>query len=157
MSRTKVDVRIFGQNYTITGDSDPEQIAQIADYVDGKIRFIDKVTSELTQVRIAILSAINITEEYFGALAKIKELEDEKKDLEQEVQSCMRKVEEKEQDFMSYQKDVLKAKDERKDSDERYEELERKFSEVENAYFDLQMENMKLKSQVKKLEIGKRE
>ena len=157
MSKAKVDVKIFGQNYTVTGEKDPSEIIQIAEYVESKIRFISNITSEFDRVRIVILAAINIAEEYFKALADVKKLKTEKKELEQEVQKYMNQVEEQKEDFVSYQQDVRKANDEKKDQDVKYEELEKKFGEVESAYFELQMENIKLKSQIKKLEMGQRE
>ena len=61
----KVTVKIYGQEYTITGDKTEDEIRRIAEYVDNKMRLISRVAGEAGQGSIGILSAINIAEEYF--------------------------------------------------------------------------------------------
>ena len=70
----KVTVKIYGQEYTIAGDKPEETIIRIAEYVDNKMRLISQVAGEAGQGNIGILSAINIAEEYFDALAKTEQL-----------------------------------------------------------------------------------
>ena len=45
MEDNKVTVRIYGQEYTISGERDPETIQEIAAYVDEKMKEISKFTS----------------------------------------------------------------------------------------------------------------
>ena len=45
MEDNKVKVRIYGQEYTISGERDEETIIEIADYVDGKMREISRFFS----------------------------------------------------------------------------------------------------------------
>lgn len=65
-SKSTVSVLIYGQEYTISGDMPREEIMKIADYVDSKMNEIGDVAN-LPTSQVAILSAINITEELFDA------------------------------------------------------------------------------------------
>lgn len=56
-------VEIFGQEYKIKGAGDPEYIHKIAGYVDSKMREIAHSSGIMSQSRIAILAALNITDE----------------------------------------------------------------------------------------------
>jgi cell division protein ZapA len=56
-------VEIFGQEYKIKGVGDPQYIHKIAGYVDRKMREIAHSSGIMSQSRIAILTALNITDE----------------------------------------------------------------------------------------------
>jgi cell division protein ZapA len=60
-----VTVEIFGNEYKVRGDADPEYISQIADYVDGKMKEVAHGTPVGSLTKIAILAALNIAEELF--------------------------------------------------------------------------------------------
>ncbi len=62
-STEKVD--IFGQEYKIKGVGDPQYIQKIAGYVDKKMREIAHSSGIMSQSRIAILAALNITDEFY--------------------------------------------------------------------------------------------
>ena len=65
MESGKVRVTILGQTYNIKGDTSPEYILELADYVNKKIAEIsDNVTSG-NSLQIAILAAMNIADECF--------------------------------------------------------------------------------------------
>lgn len=59
----KVKVEIFGEQYTIRGDAEPDYIVQLANYVDGKMREIADSLKTTDTKKIAILSALNIADE----------------------------------------------------------------------------------------------
>jgi len=56
-------VEIFGQEYKIKGVGNPQYIHKIAGYVDRKMREIAHSSGIMSQSRIAILAALNITDE----------------------------------------------------------------------------------------------
>lgn len=58
-------VEIFGQEYKIKGVGDPKYIHRIAGYVDKKMREIAHSSGIMSQARIAILAALNITDELY--------------------------------------------------------------------------------------------
>lgn len=63
-----VKVRIFGQEYSIRATTEEKYIKEVAAYVDKKMAEIQKsVPSGLNASKIAILAAMNISDELFNA------------------------------------------------------------------------------------------
>ena len=60
---SSVRVEIYDQTYQLRG-SDPEYIATLADYVDTKMRLISQQASTVDSLRLAVLAALNIADEY---------------------------------------------------------------------------------------------
>jgi cell division protein ZapA len=58
-----VRVEIFDQAYNLRG-SDADYIQKLAEYVDGKMRAVSEQTSTVDSVRLAVLAALNIADEY---------------------------------------------------------------------------------------------
>src|SRR2546425_5180940 len=62
-ANSAVRVEIFDQAYNLRG-SDPEYILKLAEYVDSKMRAVAEQTSTVDSVRLAVLAALNIADEY---------------------------------------------------------------------------------------------
>jgi cell division protein ZapA len=62
-SNGSVRVEIFDQAYNLRG-SDAEYILKLAEYVDGKMRAVAEQTNTVDTVRLAVLAALNIADEY---------------------------------------------------------------------------------------------
>ena len=60
---SSVRVEIFDQAYNLRG-SDPEYILKLAEYVDAKMRAVAEATNTIDTVRLAVLAALNIADEY---------------------------------------------------------------------------------------------
>ena len=58
-----VRVENFDQAYNLRG-SDPEYILKLAEYVDSKMRAVAEATNTIDTVRLAVLAALNIADEY---------------------------------------------------------------------------------------------
>lgn len=58
-----VRVEIYDQTYQLRG-SDPEYINQLADFVDTKMRLIAQQASTVDSLRVSVLAALNIADEY---------------------------------------------------------------------------------------------
>ena len=58
-----VRVEIFDQAYNLRG-SDSEYIMKLAEYVDAKMRAVAEQTHTVDTVRVAVLAALNIADEY---------------------------------------------------------------------------------------------
>jgi len=58
-----VRVEIFDQVYNLRG-SDAAYILKLAEYVDGKMRAVSEQTATVDSVRLAVLAALNIADEY---------------------------------------------------------------------------------------------
>jgi len=61
-----VKVEIYGSEYRIRGDADPERIQEIAHYVDSKMQEVTNETALGSSLKVAILAALNIAGELFG-------------------------------------------------------------------------------------------
>lgn len=62
---TKIEVRIFGQPYQIRAGADSDHIKRVAHYVDEKMREIASASPTVDTLKIAVLAALNITDEFF--------------------------------------------------------------------------------------------
>jgi cell division protein ZapA len=63
VQNSSVRVEIFDQVYNLRG-SDPEYILKLAEYVDSKMRAVAEATNTIDTVRLAVLAALNIADEY---------------------------------------------------------------------------------------------
>lgn len=150
MENNKVKVRIYGQEYTIAGERDEETIRKVADYVNGKMRELGRGFSSNGQGTLAVLTAINISDEYFEAQEEIQRLEEAKVQLEKDVQHYIKMWDEAKKNFVQYKDNAAKAAEEKEKSEEKFKDLEAKCSEFENMFFDLQMENLQLINELEK-------
>ena len=80
----KVQVKIYGQTYSITGDKTNEQIQEIADYVDERMRLISKIMGRNGTSSTAVLTAVNIGEELFDLKEEIERLRTANDQLERD-------------------------------------------------------------------------
>ena len=60
---SSVRVEIYDQTYHLRG-SDPEYIAELAEYVDTKMRLISQQAATVDSLRVAVLAALNIADEF---------------------------------------------------------------------------------------------
>ena len=60
-----VSVDIFGSEYVIKGDGNIEYTKEVASYVDSKMREISAVTSNVSSLKLAILTALNLADELY--------------------------------------------------------------------------------------------
>jgi len=58
-----VRVEIFDQPYNLRG-TDPDYIFRLAEFVDAKMRAVSEQTSTVDSLRLAVLAALNIADEY---------------------------------------------------------------------------------------------
>ncbi len=65
MANGQIRVNIFGSEYTLVSDNDEKYVREIAQYIDQKMREIDKNQSIKSTVKIAILAALNVADELF--------------------------------------------------------------------------------------------
>jgi len=79
-----VRVEIYDQEYHMRGELDAEYIRRLAQFLDGKMRSIAERTRTVDSLRVAVLAALNIADEYHQLKAK----------YEAESQQVSQKVEE---------------------------------------------------------------
>ena len=64
-SNDSIRVEIYDQSYNLRG-SDAEHIQKLAQFVDSKMRTVSEHTATIDSLRVAVLAALNIADEYFA-------------------------------------------------------------------------------------------
>lgn len=86
-AKNKVEVRIGGMDYILVGQETDEYIQRVALYIDKKMNEITRANNKLSTTMSAVLTAVNVADDFFKAREKIdvltKELEQVKSELEQ--------------------------------------------------------------------------
>lgn len=69
-----IRVVIYYQEYFMRGDLNQEYIQKLAQYVDAKMRSIAERTRTVDTLRIAILAALNVADEYHQIKARHEQM-----------------------------------------------------------------------------------
>ena len=64
MTKT-IEVEVFGHRFSLQGEGDEANFHELAEYVDTQMRTLAKQTKTSTPTKLAILAAINVTDELF--------------------------------------------------------------------------------------------
>lgn len=78
--KNKVVVRIMGHEYTLVSEDTREYMQRVSNIVDDKMKEIAAVNKKLSTSMIAVLTALNVTDDYLKTLMKNDELEKRIKD-----------------------------------------------------------------------------
>lgn len=60
-----VPITIFGETYTVRAEEDGSYIEQVARFVDTKMRTLSESTGTSEPLKVAVLAALNIADEFF--------------------------------------------------------------------------------------------
>jgi cell division protein ZapA len=71
-----VKVEVHGQEYPIRSGLDPAYVAELASYVDAKMRVASRESTTGDTLKIAVLAALNIADECFRLQAADRERRD---------------------------------------------------------------------------------
>ena len=91
-------VNIYGTEYPIKGTTDVEYIKSVAQYVDSKMREVNKNISIDSSLKVSILAALNITDELFKEREKKTasfseiELNERIKKINLDIDKCLKSV-----------------------------------------------------------------
>jgi cell division protein ZapA len=73
MSDTRVvHVEVHGQRYPIRSNLDPQYVAELAAHVDEKMRLAAMETPSGDTLKVAVLAALNIADEFFRACNEVE-------------------------------------------------------------------------------------
>ena len=73
MSESRVvHVEVHGQRYPIRSALDPQYVAELAAYVDEKMRLAAMETPAGDTLKVAVLAALNIADEFFRACNEVE-------------------------------------------------------------------------------------
>ena len=71
-----IRVEIYDESYNLRG-TDPAYIQRLADVVDAKMRAVAQHTSTVDSLRVAVLAALNIADDYYQLKRKYDGIESE--------------------------------------------------------------------------------
>jgi len=93
-----IPIEILGQQYPIRTTLDPRYVGRLAAYVEEKIRTTADITPTTDTVRLAVLAALNIADEYFhlrdGDVSDQEEVRDRVARIELIVDEALKSTEE---------------------------------------------------------------
>lgn len=180
MDKNLVSVRIYGQEYNISGDKSREHIIKVADHVDRNMQEMAKYAPNAPVSALAILTSVNIADEYFETAARLETQENINAQKDKDIEHYIQLWDEAKKNFAQFkeeaadltgQKEKLKELVYEKDKEiERLKELAanaiekaeagsaekleaaiQREKELESSFFDLQMENIRLKSELDRI------
>ena len=82
-------IQIYDQTYNLSADQDEAYIRELAAYVDAKMRAVADATHTIDSVKVAVLAAINITDELFSSRQHQSDL---RGPLRERVERCVQLV-----------------------------------------------------------------
>ncbi|MBR0127735.1 MAG: cell division protein ZapA [Firmicutes bacterium] len=108
MENNKVKVKIYGQEYVISGEMSKEDIIQVAAHVDMKMREIADAAAAAgaTPSNVAILAAANITGDQFQMTKEIEELKRLNAQLEKDAQHYVQLWDESKKNYADYKEET---------------------------------------------------
>lgn len=71
---TKLTVEIYGRQYTMRGNESASHMKAVASYVDDKMKEVAECNPRLDTARLAVLSAVNISDDYLKLKEEYNEL-----------------------------------------------------------------------------------
>jgi cell division protein ZapA len=84
-----VEIKVFGQTYTVKTDAEEDHIQEVARYVNEKMDEVLKKTRSVSTLNVAILTALNIADDLLKEkekrVALLKEIEMKSKDLAEKI------------------------------------------------------------------------
>jgi len=80
-----IRVVIYDQEYFMRGDLNQEYIQKLAQYLDTKMRSIAERTRTVDTLRVAMLAALNVADEYHQMKARLEEVTQQ---MDQKVSAC---------------------------------------------------------------------
>jgi len=83
--KNRVEVRIAGKEYILVGTATDEYIQKIALYVDKKMNEIMKSNHKLSTAMAAVLTALNVADDYFKSLKNSEDLEKKLKRVQEHL------------------------------------------------------------------------
>jgi cell division protein ZapA len=84
-----IEIEIYGQKYRIKvkGEEDEKYISHLTSYVDQKMREVAVKSKSVDVLKVAVLAALNIADEYFLCQKNIDQLNEVIGQMEKEIES----------------------------------------------------------------------
>ena len=80
-----IQVEIYGQRYTLKGSDDRAYVESLAAHVDRRMREIADTTPTVDSLKVAVLAAVNVADEFFKPKLAGESVEDQLQDMHESV------------------------------------------------------------------------
>jgi len=84
-----VEIKVFGQTYTVKTDAEEDYIQEVAKYVNEKMEEVLRKTKSVSTLNVAILTALNVADDLLREREKrtalLREVETKSKDLVEKI------------------------------------------------------------------------
>jgi cell division protein ZapA len=148
--KTRVTVEIMGQQYKMLGEASEEYLHSIALHVDKKMRELSRTGKAMNNTMLAVLTALNITDEYFK--------------LKQELEMAQKQTAKPEKDLEDARYQLRKSREEaqrlKKEMEDLKQQLANSQEEAANIYSEwlkVQKDSKEAKDRIERLEEQKKE
>ncbi|MEG1583627.1 MAG: cell division protein ZapA [Anaerovorax sp.] len=138
MENNRVSVKIYGQEYTIAGEKSREHIIRVADHVDSKMHEIAKSIPSGPVSALAVLSAVNIADEYFSIMQNTSDIRKQNEQLEKDTNHYIQLWDEAKKSFLQYKEDTQQVMDQKEEMQVLYNEKVLEFEELKRSYKELE-------------------
>jgi len=85
-----IEIKVFGQTFSVKSDADEDHIKAVADYVNGKVEEILKKTRSVSTLNVAILTALNIADDLLRErekrIALMKEIKAKSRNIAEKIE-----------------------------------------------------------------------
>lgn len=155
----KVVVKILGSEYNIVGKN-PDQMKNVARYVDGEMNKVKEANSKLSSLTTAIVTCLNIADELFDCCHENEDLHREVETLKEgmskpneaaqdEVENIKSELEQKELEMIEKDYKIEELNKQAKKQDEEIENLNKSTEEMklEIERYMAEIESLKMQAQ----------
>jgi cell division protein ZapA len=130
MEVNKVSVRIFGHEYVLTGEKSRDHMIRVAAYVDTKIHEVSGGFKNGSATALAVLSAVNIADEYFSVMDRVNESKITNEQMEGDIHRYEQLWEEAKKSLTEHKEESRRIYEEKEALSERYHAMEREMEEA---------------------------
>jgi cell division protein ZapA len=142
--KNRVQVKIYGQEFTVSGKLPREHIIKVADHVD---RAMHKLAEELPSCptsSLAALAAVNCADEYFRTLDNLNDLKAKNQQLEKDAKHYVQLWDEAKRNFLQYKEDAQSAIENSNELQKAYSAEQSKVKELSIKIGELDKHNKEL-------------
>jgi cell division protein ZapA len=82
-------VRIYNQTYQIRSGDDPDYVERLAEYVNERMTEVSELTPTVDSFKVAVLSALNIADEYFSTKEKLNNFEEKVREKSEKMSKLL--------------------------------------------------------------------
>ena len=88
-SNQVTSVRIYNQTYQIRSGDDPDYVERLAEYVNDRMTEVSELTPTVDSFKVAVLSALNIADEYFSTKEKLNNFEEKVREKSEKMSKLL--------------------------------------------------------------------